>query len=104
MQRLPLGPMRDAYGDLLRDTRGLRREQQQAREAWFARLPSEKKDEQLFELEILLKGVACFANPRNQPGPPRRTPIVMQDYREALQLVRDGLARVVHLARLLLGD
>lgn len=104
MQRPPLGPPRDAYGELLRDTRGLRREQQQAREAWFARLPSEKKDEQLFELEILLKGVACFSNPRNHPGPPRRAPIVMQDYQEPLLLVRDGLARVVYLSRVLLGD
>lgn len=104
MQSSPTGPARDAYGDLLRDTRGLRREQQAAREAWFARLPSEKKDELLFELEILLKGVACFANPRNHPGPPRRAPIVMQDYHEPLMLVRDGLARVVYLARSLLGD
>jgi hypothetical protein len=97
-------PPRDAYGELLRDTRGLKREQQQAREAWFARLPSERKDEQLFELEILLKGIACFSNPRNHPGAPRRAPIVMQDYREPLQLVRDALSRVVQLARVLLGD
>jgi hypothetical protein len=34
---------RDAYDDLLRDTRGLRREQAQAREAWLARLPVERK-------------------------------------------------------------
>ena len=95
---------RDAYGDLLRDTRGLRREQQHEREAWFSRLPWEKKDELLFELEILLKGVACFANPRNHPGPPRRAPIVMQDYREPLALAREGLVRVVSLARTLLGD
>ena len=65
-------PGRNAYAELLRDTRGLRREQQQAREAWFARLAADKKDETLFELEILLKGVACFANPRNHPGAGRR--------------------------------
>ncbi len=41
---------RNAYAELLRDTRGLRREQQQAREAWFARLAADKKDETLFEL------------------------------------------------------
>lgn len=104
MQSFLSSPARDAYGDLLQDTRGLRREQQQARDAWFARLPSEKKDDLLFELEILLKGVACFANPRNQPGPLRRAPILVQDYHEALLLVRDGLARVVQLSRLLLGD
>ena len=58
-------PGRNAYAELLRDTRGLRREQQQAREAWFARLASDKKEETLFELEMLLKGLACFGNPRN---------------------------------------
>jgi hypothetical protein len=97
-------PTTDAYGDLLQGTRGLRREQLEERDRWFSRLPSERKDELLFELEILLKGVACFSNPRNHPGPPRRAPIVMQDYREPLVIVRDGLARVVSLARTLLGD
>jgi hypothetical protein len=107
MQRYAPGharPAADAYGELLRDTRGLRREQQQEREGWFSRLASEKKDEQLFELEILLKGLACFANPRNHPGPPRRGPVVMQDYREPLAFAREGLARVVQLSRVLLGD
>ena len=42
------------------------------------------------ELEVLLKGLACFANPRNHAGPPRRTAIVAQDYREALVLSRDA--------------
>jgi hypothetical protein len=93
---------RDAYDDLLRDTRGLRREQATARENWFVRLPAERKEDLLFELEILLKGLACFANPRNHPGPPRRTPIVAQDFRESLGLVREGLARVVQVSRTLL--
>ncbi len=35
-------PGRNAYAELLRDTRGLRREQQQARDAWFAKLAAEK--------------------------------------------------------------
>ncbi len=95
---------RDPYGDLLRDTRGLRREQSQAREAWLARLPLDKKDELLFELEILLKGLACFANPRNHPGPARRAPVVAQDYREPLVFVKDAMARVVSLCRTLLLD
>ena len=95
---------RDAYGDLLRDSRGLRREQQQARDAWFTGLPWERKDELLFELEVLLKGAACFANPRNHPGPPRRAPIVMQDFRAGLLLARSGWTRIVQLTRILLGD
>jgi hypothetical protein len=93
---------RDAYDDLLRDTRGLRREQAVAREAWLSRLPLERKEEILFELEILLKGLACFANPRNHPGPPRRTPVVAHDFREHVVLVREAIGRVVQLSRALL--
>jgi hypothetical protein len=95
---------RNAYAELLRDTRGLRREQQQAREAWYARLAADKKEDSLFELEILLKGIACFANPRNHPGNGRRRTIVSLDFREHLALSRDGMARVVQLARTMLGD
>ena len=94
----------DAYADLLRDTRGLRREHAQAREAWFHRLPLDRKEDLLFELEILLKGFACFANPRNHPGPPKRTPVVAQDFREQTSLAREGMARVVALTRTLLLD
>lgn len=94
---------RDAYADLLRGTRGLPREQQQARDAWYARLPWDKKEDLLFEFEILLKGLACFANPRNHPGRPRRTPVVAIDFAEHLGHFRDGLARVIALARQMLG-
>jgi hypothetical protein len=94
----------DAYSDLLRDTRTLRREHALLRDAWFGKLPVERKDEVLFELEILLKGLACFANPRNHPGPARRPPVVAQDFREHLSLVREGLGRVAALARQLLVE
>src|SRR6185312_967813 len=48
-----------------------------------------------FELEILLKGIACFANPRNHPGNGRRRTIVSLDFREHLALSQGGMARVV---------
>lgn len=102
--RRSLLPEGDAYSDLLRDTRGLRREQANAREQWLARLPTERKDETLFELEVLLKGLACFANPRNHAGAPKRAAIVSQDYRESLVLARDAMQRVVGLCRILLGE
>jgi hypothetical protein len=93
----------DAYAELLSQTRGLEREEQRAREAWFGGLASDKKEDQLFELEILLKGLACFSNPRNHAGPPRRAPVVAIDFGRHLAHWSDGVARVVDLARLLLG-
>lgn len=99
----PLGG--DPYADLLRDTRGLRREQANARDQWLAKAEGgSRREETLFELEVLLKGLACFANPRNHAGPPRRTAIVAQDYREQLVLARDAMHRIVYLCRQLLGE
>jgi hypothetical protein len=95
---------RDVYDDLLRDTRGLRRDHSAAREAWLSKMPLERKVEHLFELEILLKGLACFANPRNHPGPAKKAPVVAQDFREHAALVREALARALHTCRVLLVD
>lgn len=94
----------NAYAELLRDTRGLRREQQQARDAWFARLTVDKKEDTLFELEILLKGVACFANPRNHPGRAERQTVVTHDFHEPIQVGQVAMSRIVQLARSMLGD
>src|SRR3990170_2459840 len=88
---------RDVYANLLRDTRGLRREQATARDAWFASLPWERKEETLFELEMLLKGIACFGNPRNHPGAPSGKTAVAQDFHEELRILRDVQQRVVAL-------
>jgi hypothetical protein len=94
----------NAYAELLRDSRGLRREQREARETWYAKLAEEQKEDILFELEILLKGLACFANPRNHPGSGRRQTIVSHDFRRQLEQAKDGMARVVQLARGMLGE
>lgn len=100
----PQTPEADAYHELLGGARGGKRERAAARERWFARLEIERKEEVLFELEVLLKGLACFTNPRNHAGPPRRVAVVGQDFREPLALARDGMARVSALARALLGE
>jgi hypothetical protein len=92
---------RDAYQELLRDTRGLRREQATARDEFVRRLATERKEDLLFELEVLLKGLACFANPRNHPGRARRTPVVAQEFREALSLAREAMNRITALCRAL---
>jgi hypothetical protein len=93
----------DPYSELLARTRSLRRDQRAARDAWFQALPLENKDDVLFELEVLLKASACFANPRNHPGHPRRTPVVAQDLREATVLFRDGIVHALGVTRQLLG-
>jgi hypothetical protein len=95
------GEVRDPYAELLRDTRALRKDHAQLREAWFAELASERKEDLFFELEILLKALGTFANPRNFAGPPRRAPVVAQDFRGPLSIVRDGLSRIVALCRAL---
>jgi hypothetical protein len=95
---------RDVYANLLRDTRALRRDQATARDGWYASLAWERKEETLFELEMLLKGVTCFGNPRNHPGPPRTTADVAHDFAEELRIVRDGMSRINTLVRALLGE
>jgi hypothetical protein len=97
------GGVDDAYAGLLSGTRKLQREHRSEREVWLLGLELEDKDELLFELEVLLKATACFSNPRNHPGPPRRTAVVGQDFRPALSVFRDGLDRAIVLARQLLG-
>jgi hypothetical protein len=89
--------------DLLSRTRSLQKEQRTQRDSWFSKLDVEAKEDALFELEILLKATACFANPRNHTGPLRRAPIVAQDFRQATGLFRDGMQRAVTLSRQLLG-
>lgn len=98
------GAERDAYAELLRDMRGLRREQAHARDHWVAQLTAARKEDLLFELEILLKGLVCFVNPRNHPGPPRRLPVVAQDFREAVSMTREAMARITALCRTLLFE
>ncbi|HEY6080685.1 MAG TPA: hypothetical protein VIW29_17845 [Polyangiaceae bacterium] len=100
----PLAAADDPYQTLLSETRALQREQRSQREAWLGALELEGKDEALFEFEVLLKAAACFSNPRNHPGPPRRTAIVGLDFRHALGVFHDGLARGISLARQLLGS
>ncbi len=101
---LPIAPGEDPYSALLSGTRAIHREHRVLRETWLDELSLDNKDDVLFEFEVLLKATACFSNPRNHPGPPRRSLIVTQDYRFALQTYHDGLDRAIQLARQLLGS
>jgi hypothetical protein len=100
----PLGSSQTGVDDLLSRTRTLQKEQRSLRDLWFQNLALENKEDALFELEVLLKATACFANPRNHTGPLRRTPVVAQDFRQATGLFRDGMQRAITLSRQLLGQ
>jgi hypothetical protein len=94
----------DAYDELLSRTRDLPVRDRAAREEWYARLDLSNKQDLLFEFEVLLKATACFANPRNHPGPPRRTPVGAHDFRTSAILFRDGAQHAIELCRMLLGQ
>ncbi len=94
---------RDVYADLLSETRGMRRDQARARDRWYAALRLERKEAALFELEMLLKSFACFANPRNHCGPRRQTAIAAHDYGNELEVVRFGIEQATARIRELLG-
>lgn len=103
LTRPSLIPGTNAYHELLSRTRDLHAQDRAAREDWYLRLDLGNKQEILFEFEVLLKATACFSNPRNHPGPPRRTPIVAHDFRTSAILFRDGAQHAVDLCRTLLG-
>lgn len=90
--------------DRPRDPRRASLENDPARKAWVERLQAERKLDHLLELEVLLRGLGCFANPRNHPGTAPKGPLAAQDFREHASLVREALGRVVHLSRVLLAE
>ena len=71
----PLG--RDYYTEFIEGSRWLKKEQADARTAWFEDLSWEHKETTLFRFEMLLKGLVCFGNPANHPGPPLGEDIIM---------------------------
>ncbi|MEO0321790.1 MAG: hypothetical protein AAF447_02455 [Myxococcota bacterium] len=101
---MSVSPRRDVYANLLRDTRGLRREQARSRDGWYEALPWDQKEASLFELEMLLKGFACFGNARNHPGPPSAETPIGHDFHAELLMVRDAIAQAIVRVRELLGE
>lgn len=95
---------RDVYANLLRESRGLDQAHATQREEWFAALPWPDKEQVLFELEVLLKGMVCFGNFQNHPGEPTSNTLAAQDFRGELRILRDALDQSIRLIRRLLGS
>ncbi len=72
------------------------------RERWIRSLDISGREEILFELEMLLRGIDRFFNLRNLFGeiqPPQE-----RDWREELKATRDAVHRSVHLSRKLIAQ
>jgi hypothetical protein len=95
--------VRDPYADLLRDTRGIKREQAAARDAWFAGLALDNKEEVLFELEMLLKGVVAWSDARNHPAPHGREALRTRNFAPHLTVARAAVSRCLALTLRLVG-
>jgi hypothetical protein len=90
----------DFFFELMRDSQRVRAVYLAERERWIRTLEISGREEILFELEMLLRGLDRFFNLRNlfgeQPPPPER------DFRDELKAGRDALHRAVHLSRRLI--
>ena len=101
----PPADRRDYYMEFIEGSRWLRKEQADARTAWFNELRWEHKERTLFRFEMLLKGLVCFGNPANHTGAARRNePIVGRDFSREMDAVRAALRSAVELGRSLSGE
>ena len=90
----------DFFFELMRDSQRVRAVYLAERERWIRSLEISGREEILFELEMLLRGIDRFFNLRNLFGevqpPPER------DWKEELKATRDAVHRGVHLSRKLI--
>jgi hypothetical protein len=102
---VPVGEKRsfaqDFFFELMRDSQRVRAVYLAERERWIRGLPITGREEILFELEMLLRGVDRFFNLRNLFGD--AAPPQDRDWREELKAARDALHRSIHLSRRLIA-
>ncbi len=91
----------DVYAGHLGPPRGLGPEERLLWHNWVTSLRWQAREETLFELEALLKGLACFSNPRNQSG--KAPEPGLQDRSAYLHVFRDTLQHCIDLSKRLLG-
>ena len=94
------GIAQDFFSELVRDSQGLRAGSLAERERWIRSLEISGREEILFELELLLRGLDCFFNLRNIFGD--QAPVPDRDFCEELKAARDAIHRAVHLSRRLI--
>jgi hypothetical protein len=90
----------DFFFALMRESQGDRTDQLDARDRWIRTLHIVGREEVLFELDMLLRGVERFFDMRplfGEQGPPQD-----HDFGDELRAARDALHRGVHLSRRLM--
>src|SRR5215470_8894009 len=84
----------------MRDSQRVRAVYLTERERWIRTLEITGREEVLFELEMLLRGIDRFFNLRNLFG--EQLPPADRDFREELKAARDAVHRAAHLSRRLI--
>ncbi|MFZ5468584.1 MAG: hypothetical protein ACOZIN_04025 [Myxococcota bacterium] len=92
---------RDFYFELMRGSQERTASFFIERERWLRSVNVEGREELLFELEMLLRGVERYFNLHNLPIDTHR-PVVTRDFHEELVDVRDAIDQAIRLARALL--
>jgi len=91
---------RDYYTEFIEGSRWLRKEHAVARANWFNEIVIVDKEVLLFEFEMLLKGIVCFGNPVNHPGPvDRKDPAVVRDFKIELTITKEILGRIIEVGK-----
>ncbi|WP_224246353.1 hypothetical protein [Hyalangium gracile] len=93
---------RDFYADLVRTSQGSRVGVLAERERWLRGVSIEGREEQLFEFEMLLRGVERYFNLHNVVVDSQERPLVTRDFHEELEDVRDAIHRAIRIGRRLL--
>jgi hypothetical protein len=93
---------RDFYADLMRATQASRATVLAERERWLRGVNIEGREEQLFEFEMLLRGVERYFHLHNGVVDAHERPLVTRDFHEELEDVRDAIHRAIRIARRLL--
>jgi hypothetical protein len=94
----PARPSRDFYGELIAGSQS-NPARLLERERWLRGLKVEGKEELLFQLEMLLRGLERYFNLHNLGLSEQEAPVVARDFREELLDVREALEAGAGLAR-----
>ena len=92
----------DHYIELMRDSRGLSVSRNELRELWYNGLEQPNKEEIVFELEMLLKGIVCFGKIANHPGPKKREPEESRQFHDELRVLQMAFERITELSEQLI--